>query len=560
MRRIFRAFLWMRWRVLVNSLERTGSRDMIERFSVAAGKLGPIMALVLLIPSGVGLFVLGISAGFGTATGSMLIPLELLRYLTFIGFALTIVGPIVLPTRDGGSVTRLLLLPIPRSALYMAQVAGALADPWIALLVPTLLGVAIGMAVGLSVVGTLVALLTGTAFLLFVLGIASLASSVIHLLLRDRRRGDIVMLVLVLALPILAIAPQMFFSNQRIEGRKLTRAERNAHPPSRTERVARRVLPFVPSEMYYRATKNAHSPADAALPLGALAVATLGVHLAGFAAYRRVLDMPANQSIRRAGSLGGLWNRVIPGLSPAASAVAFTQLRLALRSPRGRATIGSPLLMPIVLAGLGYQHGGPPIPGIQGHYGLALAAMGCFAAILGLVPISMNQFAIDKAGFTRVMLSPVRIGDLLLGKAVGNALIIAGPVIFCFILPSLILPGGSPALWIALAFAVVATFVLMAPAAAALSAVFPKTVDLNSIGTGSNAHQGAALLGMLAFVVSAAPSLLLTLAATKLLHRSELAPLFLLAWCAAAFAIAYLLFIPVRRLVASRCETLAQYY
>ena len=51
-------------------------------------------------------------------------PMEVLRYLTFLGIALTLLGPIVLPTRDGGSVTRLLLLPIPRTALYVAQVAG----------------------------------------------------------------------------------------------------------------------------------------------------------------------------------------------------------------------------------------------------------------------------------------------------------------------------------------------------------------------------------------------------------------------------------------------------
>jgi hypothetical protein len=37
-------------------------------------------------------------------------------------------------------------------------------------------------------------------------------------------------------------------------------------------------------------------------------------------------------------------------------------------------------------------------------------------------------------------------------------------------------------------------------------------------------------------------------------------PLFLLAWALVAYGIGQLLFIPVRRLVASRCETLAQYY
>jgi hypothetical protein len=315
----------------------------------------------------------------------------------------------------------------------------------------------------------------------------------------------------------------------------------------------------VPSEMYYHAAKNGPAPADAALPLAGLVIAALAVQLTGFAAYRRVLDMPQTQAIRRAGSFGGLWNRVIPGLSPAASAVAFTQLRLALRSPRGRATIGSPLLMPLVLAGLGYNRGGLPIPGLQGHYGLALSAMGCFAAILGLIPLSMNQFAIDKAGFTRYMLSPFGVNDLVLGKAVGNALIAAGPILFCFVVPPLLLPGGRLGLWVALALALVATFVLLAPVAAALSALFPKSVDLNSIGNASNAHQGATLLGMLAFVLSAGPSALLAFLTIGWLHRTDLAPLFLLAWCVLACAISYLAFIPVRRLVASRFETLAGY-
>ena len=157
----------------------------------------------------------------------------------------------------------------------------------------------------------------------------------IHLLLRDRRRGDIVMLVLVLAIPVLAIAPQFFFQEQRMASRKLTRAERQARPPTPTERAALRLLPYVPSDMYYRAAKNAPAPLNAALPLAGLAIAALGVQFAGYVAYRRVLEQPASQGIRRAGSFGGLWNRVIPGLSPAASAVAFTQLRLALRSPRG---------------------------------------------------------------------------------------------------------------------------------------------------------------------------------------------------------------------------------
>jgi hypothetical protein len=353
----------------------------------------------------------------------------------------------------------------------------------------------------------------------------------------------------------------MLFRGERSAGRKLTRVERAALPPTRMERLAVRAIPFIPSEMYRGAVVGAtRGPFSGSIPLGSLALVALAIQAAGFAAYRRVLDMPVSMGTRRASAFGGLWNRVVPGLSPGASAVAFTQLRLALRTPRGRASIFSPLLMPLILAGLAYQGGRLPIPGLDGQNALGLAAFGAFTCILGLMPLAMNQFAIDKAGFTRQMLSPLSVRELLAGKAVGIGFTAAIPAVFCLTLPALMFPGGRPALWVALILAVVATYVLMAPAAAALSAVFPKQADLNSIGSSGNAHQGAGLLGMLAFAATLAPPALLTLLAMKILKRPDLAAIFMLGWCVVAFVASYLLFIPVRRLVASRCETLAQYY
>src|SRR5919107_286818 len=111
MRRIFRAFLWMRWRLLINALERTSARDTLERFAIATERLGPIVALVLLIPSAIALLVLGMTAGFGLATGSWLTAMELLRYFLLLALVLTLIGPIILPTRDSGSLVRFLLLP-----------------------------------------------------------------------------------------------------------------------------------------------------------------------------------------------------------------------------------------------------------------------------------------------------------------------------------------------------------------------------------------------------------------------------------------------------------------
>jgi len=562
MTRIFRAFAWFRWRVFVNSLERTGARDTIERFSLATEKLGPIMALVLLIPSAILLFVLGMAAGFGLATGGWSVMMGIVRGILFAVLGITCLSPLVLPMRDGSTIVRLLLLPIQRQVLYIAQAVGALGDPWVLLALPLLVGVPIGLAIGLHFLAAVIALIAGIGFLLVVIGLTTLASSLLQLLLRDRRRGDLVMLVVVLVLPMIGIIPQFVVNPGRVNGRKLTREERQALPPTTTQVALERVVRYVPSELYARATNTAVVSAPyTLLPLAGLGLVALAVHGAAFASYRRLLDMPTSMGTRRAGAFAGLWDKTIPGLSKGASAVAFTQYRLALRTPRGRAAMFTPVIVPLLLAGLAYRRmGGLPFTNVTGGPGLGLAAFGSFTAMLALIPLALNQFAVDKAGFTRQMLSPLSVRELLAGKAVGNALIALAPALFSFLIAAAIFPGGPPSLWLTLLLSVASTYVLFAPAAAAWSAIFPKQVDLNSIGNSGNAHQFAGLLGMLSLLVSVAPPIVLTLFAAAYLQRVNLAPLLVFAWGLVAWGISQLLFIPVRKLVASRCETIAQYY
>jgi hypothetical protein len=84
-------------------------------------------------------------------------------------------------------------------------------------------------------------------------------------------------------------------------------------------------------------------------------------------------------------------------------------------------------------------------------------------------------------------------------------------------------------------------------------------VDLSSIGHASNAHQAAALLGLLAFSGSAAPCAVLVILALRIWHSAALAAAFAGGWMLLALLLSRLLFIPARRIVASRCETLTQY-
>ena len=556
--RIVRAFIWLRWRVLVNSLERTGARDAVERLSLAVENLGPIIALLLLVPSAIGMGILGATAGFGLATSAWSVPFEALRYLLLAALVFSVIGPIALPSRDAGNPVRYLLLPVPRALLYGAHLVGAIADPWILLTMPAVLGVAIGLLIGGRIVAALLALAAGVVFVVALVAVSSLTSSVIHILLRNRRRGEAVMLLLVLLLPMIGLVPSMLRAEHRRDRR---RHEQVLRTPTAFDRATLRVAAYVPSELYRRTSIAAVGrTSSAGSPLAILVAIAVGLQVAGFAAFARVLDMPQTLGVRHGAAFGGLWSRRIPGLTPGASAVALTQLRLALRTTRGRSIVISPLMLLAVFGTLLSRRGGMPFVGISVSDGLTLATFASFIAMFAVLPIAANQFAVDRAGFTRQMLSPLSTNELLAGKAIGDALIWLGPALLCVVISAAVFPGGNPALWLALLPAWIATYAIVAPIAAALSAIFPREVDLSRIGNGSNAHQAAGLLGMLTLVAAGAPSLLLAMLATRWLHRPALAPLFISGWCIVALVLSYLLFFPVRELVVRRRETLAQYY
>jgi hypothetical protein len=173
-----------------------------------------------------------------------------------------------------------------------------------------------------------------------------------------------------------------------------------------------------------------------------------------------------------------------------------------------------------------------------------------------VLPFAMNQLAVDRAGLTLALLAPLDARTLLAGKAAGNALVAAIPASLCIAAALALFPSGNPALWVCVPLALTATYVLTSPLAAALSIVFPRTVDLNSIGRGSNAHGAAGLLGTLACVAAGGISLLLVLAATVVLRQPVLAPLLLVAWVAISGVTALLLFRPVATLFERRREDL----
>ncbi|MEO7274588.1 MAG: hypothetical protein ABIX28_04090 [Vicinamibacterales bacterium] len=554
--RILRAFTWMRWRVFLNSLERTGARDTLERLSLAVDQLGPIIAALLLVPSLIGMSGLSGYAGYALATSpSGALTFQILRFLAVAATAMSVVGPILLPGRDSTNPVRLLLLPIPRATLYVAQAAGALAEPWTLVLLPIAICLPVGLAVGGNVAAAAIAVVAAVTFIIVLLGLSTLTSSVVQIVLRDRRRGEMIALAFVLLLPLVGMLTSSFDP-----GRSRRRDHAQPTPvtaPSVASRVGTRVFAASPSERFIAATRAAVAgQTSASLSAWLVLAATAGLlHGAAFLAFSRILAFPGSVTRRRTSGRQAAPGWRLPWLSAGANAVATAQIRLTMRTPRGRSTLLSPLMVCVAFAVIG-SRGSGQVPFIPTS-GLSFALLGVLASILTALPLVTNQFAIDGAGLTLELLSPLSDDDLLTGKAVGNALLSAVPALLIMSAALLLYPGGDLALWICIPLGMAAVWLLVAPAAAVLSALFPKVVDLNSIGNRSNAHGVANLAGMAITAVSTLPPIGLGLLATRVLDRPGLAPLLLIGWVVVAFGVNRLAARPVRALLARRRENLA---
>ena len=116
----------------------------------------------------------------------------------------------------------------------------------------------------------------------------------------------------------------------------------------------------------------------------------------------------------------------VPFLSRGSAAVAQAQVRLALRTPRGRSIMLSPFVVFVLFAIVIYRQGQMELGFANLTNGLNLATFGGAVCLLAILPFALNQFAIDGSGLTMALLSPLSTRELLAGKAVGNGLIAVG--------------------------------------------------------------------------------------------------------------------------------------
>lgn len=553
--RFFRAFAWLRWRVARNAFRTRGGRDSLERFSRIGAVLAPILLAALLVPLSIALAGLAAWGGAAVAHDDRGRGAVLLAARAVLGAATAalVLGPIVRSMSGSvSSLGRLVLLPIPRRGLFAAEVFSGVVDPWFAVPVPALVLFCAGIAWG-GMPGTALVAVAATILLLVVwLVLAATVAFVVQLLFRDRRRGEALSLVAAVLLALVGFVPMLL--HETFENRKggESAAVRELARDGRG-RGALVLTQALPSELWSRSIRASAegSPMGAVGALGGLAAGGVLLLVGAAAAHRRLLDSPAEGSGKRGTRSGASGPFLFPGLSPGGSAVAWAQARTLLRTLVGKMAVFLNPVLVLLLAFVAPRVASDlPLDRLPTEPGVLFAAAGAVFALLSLERILLNQFAVDGAGFTLQLLAPLSERELVLGKMAGAGLL--GALSYGIFLALLVpMVGGiGPLPLLACVLGLLSAYLPFAPIAAILAAVLPRTADLTRIGSASNPHGVANLLGFVAGNALCAPPASLYFFGAVLRGSPALGCALVAAWA----AIASLLTLP---LVGLAADTLA---
>jgi hypothetical protein len=401
--------------------------------------------------------------------------------------------------------------------LFAAELAAQLTDPWILFLVPAILALPSGLFLGGAFSAAAWALVAGALVLAVLSSLSSAASLLGALIFRNRRLGELASVGLLLGITLLAYIPMIttrgaLFSRPEESSVEQRRAVRRAFT---FEAKDHPWLSASPWDLYATTVERSVAPADSLPLLPATGLALSALLFGGTArwAFGRLMDAPGDR--RSSGRKGEERVRRIPGLTPAASAIARTFFRLVTRSVRGRVILYTAPLPALLLAFVWRR---TPIGLIDADYtGAAIVGVAGMLALLSMSAFLTDQFAVDRAGLTLTFLGPATASELVAGKAVGGLAAFSIPMGIGTIAAAALHPRGSIVVWAGTLMCVIAAYLVQSPAAAALAALFPAPFDLAHLRRG-NPHPLASILGLLLSVLGysvCAGSFALTLALTQ---------------------------------------------
>jgi hypothetical protein len=475
-----RAFVWLRWRLLVHQLTRGGLANAV---------------LLVIAAVAAGFLVVGLFAG------SLLVGLVPLARVSpafvmyvwdglVVGFLFCwMIGLItVLQRSEVLSLDKFLHLPVSLAGVFLLNYLSSLVSLTLLVFVPIMLGLTLGLIIsrGPALLLQLPLLL---AFLLMVTALTYQFQGWLASLMVNQRRRRTVIVTVTAAFILLAQAPQLI--NILRPWDKHKHDERAAQLSQAQEQLLRSLADGQITRTEYeqrqqQLVRTFHAQTQESnrqalqqvaeitrlinlvlppgwLPLGAMASAegivlpallsTLGMALIGMASlwrsYRttvRLYTGAFSSGKKRSAPVAApapadkatvhLLERKLPWVSEQAAAIALASLRTLLRAPEAKLLLLSPILLIVIFGGMILSHSW----NVPEAFRPLIVAGGMAMTLLCLVQLVGNQFGFDRSGFRVFVLCAAPRQDILLGKNLAVAPLALGLGVIVALLVEVLAP------------------------------------------------------------------------------------------------------------------------
>jgi ABC-2 type transport system permease protein len=171
----------------------------------------------------------------------------------------------------------------------------------------------------------------------------------------------------------------------------------------------------------------------------------------------------------------------VPLASPATSAVLQKEIRYILRSGPMLYTLVMPVVILVIFrfsVGQTRHNGGS----FLSRSGELAFPVGAAYAVLILANLLYNSFGADNGGIQLFYLSPARFREIMLGKNLAHALLLAIEMVLVFVAASFLYQPPTPVLFLATILAVVFGLFTNLIAGNLLSIFTPKKIDIGAFG------------------------------------------------------------------------------
>jgi ABC-2 type transport system permease protein len=443
-----RTFVWLRWRLAVNQMRRSGSGGVaISAIFTALMVAGAVVGL--LIGLAIGLFPLR------TAAAPVVMAVWDGAIVGFLFFWM--VGLISeLQRADALSLDRFLHLPVSPTGVFLINYLGSSISLSLVLFLPAMVGLSAGLVISRGAAMVPLFPLVAAFFLMITALTYQFRGWLASMMANPRRRRTI-MAVVPLIFIVLVQLPNLWnitaarerraargearktvaALDQELAAGRITKEEYDARrpppppaaDPSAVYDVARRVnMVAPPGWLAYGAEAAAEGrrwpPAASMIGMALIGVlslrrsyaTTLRVYKGDFKAHRRLAPQSATAPAAPMGAAPALRQALfmetrLPWVSDRASAVAMNGLRSWMRAPELKMMLLTPLIMLVIFTGM-FQSSATD-DGLRTAQATGLVA---FMLVIGMVGPVGNQFGFDRGGFRTFVLSPVPRRDVLMGK------------------------------------------------------------------------------------------------------------------------------------------------